>query len=112
LRDLARATFGDLSGGQRQRVLVARALVQDAPVVLLDEPFTGLDARAAAQFRDLLRERAALGRALVIVTHQLAEAWELASRVAVLAGGRFALELPRAGALDDFLPRYAGACGG
>ncbi len=112
LADRGGATPRQLSRGLLQRAAIARALLHQPAVLLLDEPFTGLDARAAAQFRDLLRERAALGRALVIVTHQLAEAWELASRVAVLAGGRFALELPRAGALDDFLPRYAGACGG
>ena len=54
LAEQADATFGDLSGGQRQRVLVARALVQDARVILLDEPFTGLDAPSAERLEALL----------------------------------------------------------
>ncbi|HYF26746.1 MAG TPA: metal ABC transporter ATP-binding protein [Baekduia sp.] len=78
LADEAQRTFGDLSGGQRQRVLVARALVQDAPVVLLDEPFTGLDARSADRLERLLAELAAEGRALLIATHDpdQARGWE------------------------------------
>ena len=71
---LADRTFGDLSGGQRQRVLVARALVQDAPVLLLDEPFTGLDAASADLLEGLLRELAAEGRALLIATHDVEQA--------------------------------------
>ncbi len=112
LADRAGATPRQLSRGLLQRAAIARALLHEPGVLLLDEPFTGLDARASAAFRDLLRARAGEGRALVIVTHQLAEAWELASRVAVLAGGRFALERPRAGELAAFLPRYAEACAG
>ncbi|PTL60480.1 metal ABC transporter ATP-binding protein [Paraconexibacter algicola] len=67
-------TFGDLSGGQRQRVLVARALVQDAPVILLDEPFSGLDATSAALLEDVLARLAAEGRTLLIATHDVQQA--------------------------------------
>ncbi len=74
LAEHADRTFGDLSGGQRQRVLVARALVQNAPLVLLDEPFTGLDAASADQLEGLLTELAAEGRALLIATHDVAQA--------------------------------------
>ncbi len=67
-------TFGDLSGGQRQRVLVARALVQQAPVILLDEPFTGLDSVSAARLEDLLESLAGEGRTLLIATHDVEQA--------------------------------------
>ncbi len=72
-------TFGDLSGGQRQRVLVARALVQDAPVLLLDEPFSGLDTASEDQLERLLADLAAEGRTLLIATHDVeqARAWDL-----------------------------------
>jgi ABC-type Mn2+/Zn2+ transport system ATPase subunit len=74
LTELEGATFGDLSGGQRQRVLVARALVQDAPAVLLDEPFTGVDTASAARLESLLQRLAAEGRAVLIATHDVDEA--------------------------------------
>jgi ABC-type Mn2+/Zn2+ transport system ATPase subunit len=74
LKDLAAATFGDLSGGQRQRVLVARALVQDASVILLDEPFTGLDTANAERLEALLTELATAGRGVMIATHDVDQA--------------------------------------
>ncbi len=78
LEDRAGASFGALSGGQRQRVLIARALVQDARVLLLDEPFTGLDAPSAERLEALTGALAAEGRAILIATHDLEQArgWE------------------------------------
>ncbi len=75
----AEDTFGDLSGGQRQRVLVARALVQDAPLLLLDEPFAGLDAPSTKSLEQLLDDLAAEGRGLLMATHDIeqARAWDL-----------------------------------
>jgi ABC-type Mn2+/Zn2+ transport system ATPase subunit len=72
--DRAHDTFGDLSGGQRQRVLIARGLVQDAQLLLLDEPFSGLDVPAASGLESLIAELAAEGRGIVIATHDLAQA--------------------------------------
>jgi ABC-type Mn2+/Zn2+ transport system ATPase subunit len=79
MRELADRSFGDLSGGQRQRVLIARALVQDAKLLLLDEPFTGLDAPSAEQLEQLLADLAAQGHGLLIATHDVEQArtWDL-----------------------------------
>lgn len=79
LDDLADATFGDLSGGQRQRILIARALTADAGVVLMDEPFTGLDTASEARLEALIDRLAASGRTVVIATHEIeqAERWDL-----------------------------------
>ncbi len=74
LRPLAGETFGRLSGGQRQRVLIARALVQDAGVLLLDEPFSGLDRPSAEGLEALIGELAGDGRGIVIATHDLEQA--------------------------------------
>jgi ABC-type Mn2+/Zn2+ transport system ATPase subunit len=79
LRDRADESFGELSGGQRQRVLVARALVQDSRLLLLDEPFTGLDGPSAERLGVLLDRLAAEGRAVLVSTHDLRQAlqWDL-----------------------------------
>jgi ABC-type Mn2+/Zn2+ transport system ATPase subunit len=74
LEALAEETFGELSGGQRQRVLIARALVQDARVLLMDEPFTGLDHPAAESLEALIAALAAEGHGIVVATHDLEQA--------------------------------------
>ena len=72
LAEQAGAPFGALSGGQRQRVLIARALVQDARVLLLDEPLSGVDAVSAERIEALFAELRAEGRALLVATHDVA----------------------------------------
>lgn len=74
LREQADTMFGELSGGQRQRVLAARALVQDADVLLLDEPFSGVDVASGEMLTSLLDELASEGRGLLIATHDLEQA--------------------------------------
>lgn len=100
-----------LSRGLLQRVAIARALLHRPRILLLDEPFTALDAAAAARLRATLRQQLADGLGLVIVTHHLAEVWELVTHVAVMIGGRWAIDEPRTTPLDSFLPRYVEAVG-
>jgi len=84
-----------LSRGLMQRVTIARALMHDPEVLLLDEPFTGLDLAAAAEFRALLAELAGKGRIVVLATHNVDEGVELATDVAFQARGRFVQLAPR-----------------
>jgi heme exporter protein A len=100
-----------LSRGLLQRAAIARATLHDPEVLLLDEPFTGLDAGAADQLRSRLETRLARGHGLVLVTHDLTDAWNLATRVAVLIEGRWAAVETRQGSLESFLPRYHGLIG-
>jgi heme exporter protein A len=100
-----------LSRGLLQRAAIARALLHRPKVLLLDEPFTSLDAAAGDRLRADLRMRLAEGVGVVLVTHHLTEVWELATRVAVLVNGCWAADEPRTGALDAFLPRYYGLIG-
>jgi manganese/iron transport system ATP-binding protein/manganese/zinc/iron transport system ATP- binding protein len=78
LADRARDRFGVLSGGQRQRVLIARALLQDAPMLLLDEPLSGVDGVSAERIEALFAELRAEGRTLLVATHDVrqAAAWD------------------------------------
>jgi len=78
-----------LSRGLQQRVSIARALVHGPQLVLLDEPYTGLDEVGALAFTDALRELKAGGATLVLVTHNLVEGIALATRAVIMRGGRF-----------------------
>ena len=74
LADSARTRFGELSGGQRQRALLARALVQQAPVLLLDEPLSGVDPASATLIAGVFDELRAEGRTLLVASHDVESA--------------------------------------
>jgi heme ABC exporter ATP-binding subunit CcmA len=80
----------EFSRGMRQRLAVARAFLHEPSVLLLDEPFTALDDRAIAVLQRLLREALANGKTIIMSTHQLREALELSSHVAMLNRGQVA----------------------
>ena len=80
-----------LSGGQKQRVAVARALVRDPSIFLLDEPLSNLDAKLRVQMRaEIVALNRRIGRTFIHVTHDQAEAMAMADKVAVMLGGRIA----------------------
>ena len=85
----------EFSRGMRQRLAVARAFLHEPSVLLLDEPFTSLDDRAIAVLQSLLAEAAARGASIVMSTHQIREAMELASRVVLLERGKLVFTGPR-----------------
>ena len=78
--------LGELSGGQRRRVLLARCLAQEAELLLLDEPFNGMDAGSEEVYIDVLRELTASGRTALVSTHHLGTLERLADSVALLNG--------------------------
>lgn len=84
LGDRARSPFDALSGGQRQRVLVARALAQDADLLLLDEPLTGTDAPSQDAILGVIAEQCAEGRTVLMTTHDLAQAARDCDRLLLL----------------------------
>jgi heme ABC exporter ATP-binding subunit CcmA len=84
----------EFSRGMRQRLAVARAFLHEPKVLLLDEPFTALDDRAIAVLQQVLRDALAAGKTIVMSTHQLREALELATHVALLNRGQVAFHGP------------------
>ena len=84
-----------LSRGQVQRVALARAFLHEPTLLLLDEPYTGLDDRSASALTALLVRYCAEGRALVLVGHQPEQGWPAITRLAVLARGRWQIDAPR-----------------
>jgi heme exporter protein A len=85
------------SRGMKQRLSIARALVHDPEIVLLDEPFTGLDQHAAGMLKEALCDLTARGRTVVMITHNLKVGVEMAHRVAVQVAGTIRVDLPTDG---------------
>ena len=94
LRTAARRRAGGYSLGMRQRLGVAAALLGDPPVLILDEPFNGLDPEGMVWMRRLLRERAADGRVVLIASHLMGELQDLAGHVVVVGRGRVVADAP------------------
>lgn len=87
---VANGLVREFSRGMRQRLAVARAFLHDPDVLLLDEPFTSLDDKAIAVLQTVLRQGLAEGRTVIMSTHQLREALELATHVVLMNRGRLA----------------------
>jgi len=92
LERLMQSRVGSLSKGERKRTLLALALLTPQPLLMLDEPFDGLDLRQARDVMSLLKSHAASGRALMLSIHQLADAERVCDRLALLSAGRVAGE--------------------
>ena len=99
----SRFQAGTLSRGTRQRLTIARSLLSDPPVLLLDEPYTGLDRHSARIFTERLRSLRQRGRTILLVTHHLEEGWALADRAAILIAGKIVYQAPvKADGLAEF----------
>jgi heme exporter protein A len=91
-----RDPVGTFSRGMVQRLTIARATLHEPDVLLLDEPYTGLDQEASRLLDELLRDESARGRTILMITHDLGHGLGLADRLAILHRGRIAREVTRA----------------
>ena len=92
------------SRGMRQRLALARTLLHDPSLVFLGQPFTGLDAPAAKHIQAVLTRRRSEGRGAVVVSHQFAEVWDIASHMMVMIEGAVIMRESPPPALGSFLP--------
>ena len=97
ISDKSGAFYSDLSGGQKQKLALILAMINDPPIVFLDEPTTGVDAHSRRAIHDWLRQLRAEGRTVFLTTHYIHEAEQLADRVAIVAQGK----IVRQGTLDE-----------
>ncbi len=113
LPDKADAYPGSLSGGQKQRIAIARALAMNPDVMLFDEPTSALDPEMVGEVLEIMKELAADGMTMVVVTHEMGFAREVATRVVFIDGGKIQEENtpkeffsnPKNPRLKDFLSK-------
>ncbi|MEC5325371.1 MULTISPECIES: choline ABC transporter ATP-binding protein [unclassified Aurantimonas] len=104
LGDWAQSRVGELSGGMQQRVGLARAFATDAPILLMDEPFSALDPLIRARLQDeLLEIQQRLKKTIIFVSHDLDEAFKIGNRIAIMEGGR----IVQVGTAQDIVLRPA-----
>jgi ABC-2 type transport system ATP-binding protein len=106
LQDFADRALEGLSHGTRQRVAIVSALLHDPEVFVIDEPMVGLDPQHARVVKDVLKERSLAGMTVLVSTHQLSIAEEMADRIGIINGGK----LIAVGTRDD-LRKQSGAMG-
>lgn len=99
LSELARKPVSDLSGGQQRRVLIARALVRDVELLMLDEPIAGVDVDAQAELAQILDSLAMSGTTIVVVTHELAPFEQSLTRVVWVSRGQIEYDGPPTSAI-------------
>jgi lipooligosaccharide transport system ATP-binding protein len=88
LKEKIDTNVDDLSGGMRRKLIVARALINDPSILVLDEPTTGLDPQARRQIWDMVIRLKSEGKTIILTTHYMEEAQELCDRIAVMFNGR------------------------
>ncbi|MBB5754511.1 sugar ABC transporter ATP-binding protein [Prosthecomicrobium pneumaticum] len=96
-----RQPIGELSGGNQQKAILARWLLTDPKVLILDEPTRGIDIGVKAEFYDMIGELAASGRAILLISSELPELLALCDRILVMAEGRLTADIPRAEASQE-----------
>jgi len=96
-----RQPIGELSGGNQQKAILARWLLTNPGVLILDEPTRGIDIGVKAEFYDMIGELAASGRAILLISSELPELLALCDRVLVMSEGRLTAEIPRAEATQE-----------
>lgn len=103
MQDFASRQIGQLSGGQQQRVFMARALAQGADILLLDEPFAGVDAATERAILDVLEQARTAGKTLVVVHHDLATAGEYFDKLVLIKQRLYAYGTPKMVLREDLL---------
>ncbi len=96
-----RQPIGELSGGNQQKAILARWLLTDPSVLILDEPTRGIDIGVKAEFYDMIGELAASGRAILLISSELPELLALCDRVLVMSEGHLTADIPRAEATQE-----------
>lgn len=102
-----RQPIGELSGGNQQKAILARWLLTEPSILILDEPTRGIDIGVKAEFYDMIGELAAGGRAILLISSELPELLSLCDRVLVMAEGHLTADLPRGVATQETIMRAA-----
>jgi ribose transport system ATP-binding protein len=105
--DALRLPVKSLSGGNQQKAALARWLMRESDVLILDEPTRGVDIGAKSEIYELINELTAKGKAVLVITSDLPEAIGISDRILVMRGGRIVHELPSRTATEEAVMAHA-----